>query len=250
MNGFILVNVMTQKFFNKNYLKEIIFRIDFHPVHILSGEYANPNVFEEYILDEFPDEPTQVLINDGENSNVQNLDSIWVYQKEDYKKIQISNSYVILSYNGEYYDNKKPFLEDVERIIQALIKIGVEKSTFIGLRYINEITPVNPIKNWENWINPDLINFKFNIPESNMIRSLSKTEYKIKDYSFSFQYGQFNLNYPSSVIRDDFILDYDCFTSNVEEISELRNIYLEMNEIIYNFFIKSIGDELEKNMEG
>ena len=58
-----------------------------------------------------------------------------------------------------------------------------------------------------------------------------------------FTYGQFNLNYPNIEIKNDFVLDYDCYTSSLTDSDDLIKIFEEMN-IIKLLFNDGIGKEL------
>ena len=85
----------------------------------------------------------------------------------------------------------------------------------------------------------------FQPEDSRIIRSLNRTEYKIDDFKVIFQYGQFNLNYPSIMIKDDFILDYECLNNYSESINDVKDIVVKMDEIIHNFYSESIGSKLK-----
>lgn len=236
---------------SEKFLNEVLLKVDFHSVPKLLGENGDPSDFERVIQSEFPkfsshDEKfaevnmfKELVINEnGPNK-------FWVYEKENIKKIHLKNSSLTLSYNGEFFKNPKCLIKDTELIINALKNISVEMTTTIKLRYVNEITPKVKIKNWDDWINPNLHNFKFQPENSKLIRSLNRTEYKIDDFNLIFQYGQFNLNYPSTVIKNDFILDYECFTNNLENINDIKDKVIEMNNIIHMFYNNSIGKILK-----
>ena len=108
------------------------------------------------------------------------------------------------------------------------------------------ITPKSKIENWDKWINPKLHNFKFEPQNSKIIRSMNRADYRIDEYNLIFQYGQFNLNYPSTVVKDDFVLDYECSYNNIESIKDVKEHMLSMDEIIYKFFNESSGELLDK----
>ena len=236
---------------SERFLKEVLLKVEFRSVPILSGENGDPSDFESVIISEFPkfsshdekfadiDLYNELIINE------QNPNKFWVYEKENIKKIHLKYSSLTLSYNGEFFKNPTCLIEDTELIINALKNLSVEKTTAIKLRYINEIAPKNKIENWNDWINPALNNFNFQPENSKLIRSLNRAEYKINDFDLIFQYGQFNLNYPSTVIKNDFILDYNCYTANLENINDVKDKVIEMNKIIRGFYKNSIGKILK-----
>ena len=117
--------------------------------------------------------------------------------------------------------------------------------TSISLRYINEIVPKFKIENWRDWINTELYPHNFHPKNSKITRSLTRTDYKFDDFNLIFQFGQYNLNYPSDIIQDDFILDYECFSEKSWEINDVKDMLYIMDETIYEFFIESIAKNLK-----
>lgn len=77
---------------------------------------------------------------------------------------------------------------------------------------------------------------------------MSKIEYSEEDFYFIFQFGQFNANYPSTVIKNNFILDYDCQLRTAENINDLRDNLKKMSSFIYKFFEDSIDDYLRDKL--
>ena len=237
---------------SENFLKEILLIIEFRSVSELLGENGDPSDFESIISSEFP----KFSCHDEEFSEInwykelfinnQGLNKFWIYEKENIKEIHLKNSSVTLSYkDGEFFKNHNCLIDDTELIIAALKEISVEKATAIKLRYVNEIEPKDKIENWDEWINPNLHNFEFQPENSELIRSLNRAEYKINDFNLIFQYGQFNSNYPSTVIKNNFILDYDCSTNNLEDINNVKDRVIEMNKIIRMFYNNSVGKILK-----
>ena len=82
------------------------------------------------------------------------------------------------------------------------------------------------------------------------MRALTQSEYQIRGYNLDFTYGQFNLNYPNIEIKNDFVLDYDCYTSSLTDSRDLIKIFEEMHDIIKLLFKESIGKELFKDLKG
>ena len=82
------------------------------------------------------------------------------------------------------------------------------------------------------------------------MRALTQSEYQIRGYNLDFTYGQFNLNYPNTEIKNDFVLDYDCYTSSLTDIDDLIKIFEEMHDVIKLLFNDSIKNKLLKDLEG
>lgn len=49
---------------------------------------------------------------------------------------------------------------------------------------------------------------------------------------------------------NDFVLDYDCYTSSLTDSGDLIKIFEEMHDIIKLLFNESIGKELFKDLKG
>ena len=133
----------------------------------------------------------------------------------------------------------------------------LEKINSIGLRYINQIdiTPPKKPLNWKNLINSDLTcvpdNFLKNggLCKDNMSRSMHFLEMSEEDYRLRFQFGMFNSEYPNSISKKEFVLDYDCITIGEISPNDTLAITKKFNNIIYNWFEMSIGSELKDMMK-
>lgn len=248
---------MSDLIFEKNYLKQIIFKVDFRTIPELRGIDANPDKFVNIIKDEFS-KPNDVVQENkiqfsSENPEIESIEknNIWVFfNKSESKFIELTNSSIAISYNGEMYLSHNEIINDISLIIKALEEYNMPYINKIGLRYINEISPNVPITNWDSWINPILHNFNSMDDNLKLRRSLTNSEFEINGYNLDFTYGQFNSNYPSTEIINDFVLDYDCYTSSFTNINELTIKFEEMHEIIISLFKKSIGEDLIKDLKG
>ena len=229
----------------ENFLMEIMLRLEFPSIHELIGEDGDSSIFYNIVKSEFSNNNSheenliESDLNDEGTIKNSEKNKVWIYKHENIKKLILENSSVTLFYTGELF-NPNDLFNDIDLIIKALKELSVENINLITLRYINEITPKSKIKNWDDWINLKLHNFEFQPKNSNIIRSLSMAEYRIDEYNLIFQYGQFNLNYPSTIIRDDFVLDYSCSYNYLESINNIKDHVINMNEIIHDFYNESI----------
>lgn len=234
MCGFI----MDKLDFKKNYIQEVLFRVDFRIIPELI-ENGVPDKFVNIVKDEF-------MVFD-ENTSEPNL---WAYFNENYaKRIELTASSLVLSYDGDYYNTHIDILNDIEMIIAILEEYGVNTVNRMGLRYINEINPDKPIENWDDWINPKLHNFNAIDANLMLMRSLTQSQFRVGEYILNFTYGQFNSNYPNTDIENDFVLDYDVYTSSLTEISFIKGKFAELHKIIISLFKQSIGNDLFKDLQ-
>lgn len=235
---------------NKHFLKEVLFRIEFEKIDELSDVCEFDQIIKKIVCQEFPkhflvdENYTEFELKEDITLENKGINKIRIFQKDNIKKFQLNSFSIILQYNGKFFEKTK-FFKDINLIIEVLKILSVDKIKLTNLRFINEVAPDIEINDWDNWINSDLHNFKFEPKNSYLIRSLTRSEYKIEDFNLIFQYGQFNLNYPSHVIRDDFILDYDCFLSDEIFIHELEDTFNKMKHIILEFYNESKKDMLK-----
>lgn len=224
--------------FKKNYIQEVLFRVDFISIPELTEVAAVPNKFIEIIKEDFK------LLDSTIESN------LWAYYNENYsKRIELTPSSIVLSYDGDFYKSHNIILEDIDKILKILNEYNVLTINRIGLRYVNEINPNKEILNWDEWVNPKLHNFYSVDDNLKLMRSLTQSEFKIDEYILNFTYGQFNSNYPSTDIGNDFVMDYDCYTSSLTDIDSIKSKFEEIHDIIKSTFSKSIEKCLIKDME-
>ena len=247
----------TQKYPN-NKLTKVIFQIKFYPLLKLYSN--NPEVasdFQQCIIEEFPEtkmtQNRQVSLKIGSTitpveSETNNLHLIWNFKNENGKNINLTGEELTLTYPGQVYSTFDDFLNDIEMVIKGLKNYKIPKIKSIGLRYINQIK-IDDNSKLNEYINPKL-HLNNHSETGTLIQAISRIEYSIDEFLLSFQYGQFNPEYPNPNINKDFILDYDCIMRNDVAIDSLKNCLTKMNSIIYNKFEESINDSLRIEMGG
>ncbi|MBQ2962731.1 TIGR04255 family protein [Methanobrevibacter sp.] len=247
---------MSKTKYPKNFLNEVIFKIEFPPIlELYNTKKESAAKFQEIIFKEFGDAKFNTnkhinvkLDNEGipiGSDSEENL--IWSFFNKDDKRVELSATSLALIYKGSYYTTFEDFSEDVDLILKGLKSYPITQIKYIGLRYINQID----IRNYENlddYINPNLHLINKEFDEKLLIQSLSRVELSIEDYILAFQFGHFNPEYPNISSNKDFILDYDCYLKGNESFENIKSDLLEMNEIIYNQFEKSLEQELRKIM--
>lgn len=224
--------------FKKNYIEEVLFRVDFISIPELTKISVVPDKFIEIIKDDFK------ILDETMEPN------LWAYYSENYsKRIELTPSSIVLSYDGDFYETHKIILEDIEILLKILNEYNVLTVNRVGLRYVNEIKPTKKILNWNDWVNQKLHNFYSVDDKLKLMRSLTQSEFKIDEYILNFTYGQFNSNYPNTKIVNNFVMDYDCYTSSLTDTLSIKSTFKEIHNIIKSTFSKSIEKSLIKDME-
>jgi uncharacterized protein (TIGR04255 family) len=235
--------------YKKNFLKNVIFRLDYSIILDLSEN--KPINFQKEIIDDFPIlEPiTQLgfqLEQQGEEMSAKNLKkTIWKFlSKDKLKSIELDQEYLSISIKNNTYTTFGEYRELVEKIITLFY--NNYPSTIInrlGLRYINEIQ-INESDNfeWSNYLDDSLTGcFNFLEDKTKVKRVINSFITKVNDNSFlNFKYGIFNKHFPSEIVDKTFILDYDCYTREQLEKSDILPKIGLYNEVITEKFEKSI----------
>lgn len=251
--------------FKKNYINEIIFRVNFSNILKLSGNNKEAaEDFRKIIFKDFPNIQfkfnnninLKVNIKSGESESLmEDGDLTWIFSNDDKnKEIELNANFLILHYTKGAYIGFKEFLDDVLLMFKALEYYSPYKLNFMGLRYINQINEDNiDESNIKKYINPSLTNnIIFDLEDGEEFSQyLSRIDLIKDNYNLTFQYGFFNPGFPDPNFKKDFILDYDCILRDVSLIKsqgDLINEIKNMNFFIYNKFDYSITDELKSLM--
>ncbi|MCG7849533.1 MAG: TIGR04255 family protein [ANME-2 cluster archaeon] len=148
------------------------------------------------------------------------------------------------------YKTYKEFKEIVQKVFQNLEgENSSAKVSRIGLRYINQIIVKqgNPF-DWTGLIKEPLICSRHFIEDIDGVRRLMGVlEFNTPDYFIRFQYGWFNSEYPNPIARKEFLLDYDCSSTNEINFSSGLISQIDIfHDAIKELFKKSKFDELDK----
>lgn len=136
-------------------------------------------------------------------------------------------------------------------IINAVIKVyGDIEIKRTGLRFINDISlPEGNPFDWAPFINPSLIaSLDFPPENRNLSRSMGVIELIRDDHRVLFQFGMYNPEYPNKIARKIFVLDYDCYTTDKLNISEIKDKIGILQKDEEKLFESSIEDGLREKM--
>lgn len=247
---------MAPEKYSETYLTEVIFQVRFSPLLQLYTDKKDAAAkFQNIITKEFPElqfeENKKFSIKmDSTGNPVESKTNeeflTWIFLNDLGKQVALNGKELILSYNGKLYTSFEEFLKDVELILTALKQYNLPQIKSIGLRYINQIK-LEDDKNWGKYINSNL-HFDNEFNKNELIQSINKTDLKIQDYDLTFQFGQFNPEFPNVSSKKDFILDYDCRLINNESFEKIIINLNKMHEIISNRFEQDITEDLRKKM--
>lgn len=246
--------------YEKPYLNEVIFRINFANIPKLSENNKEAaKKFHEDISKEFPN----IIIKRNHELNIgidkdtgepkkitQDGSFLWIYKNRLHNKsVKLTSNSLILHYKKGAYTHFRHFLDDVALLIDAITGYGPKDLSFLGLRYINQIDG-KTIDQLKECIEPKYFsNYITELEEDEeFIQILNRVSIKRNEHILNFQYGLFNAAYPNPNFDKDFILDLDCTTKKVKEIDDVVDELKQMNSFIWFKFEDAITNVLRHEM--
>lgn len=237
--------------YKKNFLKKVIFRIDFDKI-----ELGLLKSFLEKIKKDFPiveeEKGEEGIINfdlkTKELKQVSNPLTSWnIYNKNKSIKVKVLPNFLTIEYFK--YNSSTELLANVDIVSAFLKNFGVKTLNRVGLRYINEIIieDKNPL-DWKKYINDKLlVSIDFALENTKTIaRAMGLIVFKEEFGDINFNYGLWNSSYPSPINEKVFILDFDAYSKfplDVEGI-DLASLVKEYNQKIENLFEAAIKTDL------
>ena len=241
--------------YKKNFLKSVIFRIDFPIILELS---TNPPVeFQKKIIDNFPltEQKTitelSVHMNKTDTTHESFKSFIWIFNNASKnRKVEISQKHLTVEFKD--YTLFAEFLEVVSKVYNSFLQsYNTPLISRFGHRYTNNITiKSGNTFDWSGFINKKLIYVidEFLTEKEKLSKLISQVIYNIDDYKVFFNYGMHNSDYPSVIGRKEFVLDYDCVIDNINATDVLTYLNI-FNLRVNTMFEYCIDDELRKLME-
>lgn len=117
------------------------------------------------------------------------------------------------------------------------------KRTGLRFIYVLRVSKGNPF-NWQDLIDEGLAPPVAFFDRDDISRSMSVIELNRDNYKLRFQYGLFNSEYPNTIARKEFMLDYDCYTEEQVEASSTIPLLNEFDKEIRTLFGASVKEDL------
>ena len=242
--------------YKNNFLKQVIIRLDF--LNFVETEDLFDSIIIQKIMAKFPhkqkDQITrfnQIELNEESTVKKKMIEGMQqTYLSEEGNKLVLSNKHLVIDVSN--YNTFENLLESIQQIIFDLFKRKSISSARTGLRYINVFNPQN-IRIYKNYFSSvvagSMYVLKSDDPNLHLARSLHLAEYSINEVKLNFRYGFYNRNYPSPITSWDFILDYDCFTTEgFSNSNEIMQFIIAGHDYIQSLYESSITNNLRKVM--
>jgi uncharacterized protein (TIGR04255 family) len=149
----------------------------------------------------------------------------------------------------EYYEKlKEDFLSVSDALFTSYPKLQVKR---LGLRYIDNIDiPNESPTEWDKYLKPEL-NAIFTLADDkkSISRAFHVLEFNFGEDLLRFQFGMFNPDYPASIKKKIYTLDYDMYVTKILNKSDIDETLDRFHKKVNRSFEEVITDELRKIME-
>jgi uncharacterized protein (TIGR04255 family) len=242
--------------YKKNYLFRVIFRVDFSSEIQQSREKLV--AFEKDVKPTFKRADDQTLrgfqATISKDGFTHEEAKIPLYKFTDTEKAKILTfEPSALTLELAKYTVFDDFKEITDLVLNQFRKVyGDITVARAGLRYINTITlpkTKSGAFKWDNLIATELISaIDFPKNPEEITRIMTVLELKKSDYRVLFRFGLYNSEYPNTIAKKEFALDYDCYTTEECELAEIPELITTFNNEIRNLFEASIKKALRDKM--
>ena len=252
--------------YQKNFIQQVIFRIDFLEF-VKSAEIFDKNILDD-ILSHFPfSRINQVVkfnnidININATSPISPPNISTQYEEGIQREFTMENeaNRLILSNKFLIVDFRKyTTFEEMHNSFKKTIDVIFEKNkitvTRTGIRYINIFDPTK-MKIQKNFFSGVIASafstaLSSELINAHLVRSITLAEYVVNEMRLNFRYGVYNKAYPNPVKSTDFVLDFDCFTTEPFHLpDEINKTIILGHDSIQSLFEDSISDKLREIMK-
>lgn len=251
---------MVDKIYPNPTVKKVIFQITFPSLFSLENKMGD---IQERIMKEFPD--SKLLLRSGfivtDIGSDQKIElppeeieknvarKIWQFQSKNKTILSIQpNSLDILSESHKTYslgdDDSKKFRHSIEYAVNAFLDvIRLPTINRIGLRYIDYCPlPSKDNVTLKKWYNSTFPLKRFNIADASTMV-----------FQTVIKKGKYNLRYAEALQQiegeDKLILDFDGFSTDLQNISDYLIITDELHVLIKEAYKETVKAPLYKYME-
>lgn len=245
---------MSRKIYKRNFLKDVIFRIDFvNPINVNDFVKDNLNELKKqyplYSPIELKHNNIKVNFDNIKGNTVEKNEIIQIkqifYNAARTAQMEISSNALIINYKK--YNDFDLLYKDIEAILNLLMK-NTNSSIVVGrtgLRYINifENTDLKSI-DWSKYIISSMLFFE-NWNDSNVLQHMSVANVKKEECIMKIQYGLFNGEMPNDRVKESYVLDIDASSFEMCDLSVVKEQVTKWNDNIREVFEYSITDEMK-----
>ena len=239
--------------YKRDYLTNVICSIDF--IDRLNFSTDQINRLKNDISEDFPNMKDidvsfiEVMVSSEEDRTIRKKGKVYEFAHEG-KLVRIEPECLVFEF--KQYTGFDQFRELVKKVLNSLDLLNNSvRSKRMGLRYINQIRlgEGDPF-DWSGLIVDSLVPNTVYAEEENVLsRSLGWVDLTYDEFYVRFHYGMFNSEHPNPIARKEFVLDFDCYTKDEQDLSDVSTLLDRFHEKIKEMFECSILDDLRQIME-
>ena len=241
--------------YKRNYLQNVIFRVDF----VLDNQEFE-NMMNKTTLDEIKKrfeilEPLQTIKNTNVMFDVskkiintaENESKKYIFRKKDGSAaLVIDFQSIVIDYTS--YTNGEMLLADIELLNFIFLKLAISR---IGLRYINYIESKGFGEiDWDKYINSSIREIQKVDFGGKLLQSINVADIKYDDYIIKVQSGIHNQNFPADRVKDAYVLDFDAYSNEIKPADNIKTMIGKWNIQIKDLFEKFITQDFREILNG
>jgi len=239
--------------YKRNFLSDVIARFDFaSPIQKISAEL--PSKISEKALRAFPiQEPKQAIARELQitGQDVQTKNSKFTewnfYGKEREKRLVIFDRAILVTYKkfSTYESFKNDFIEILNVMLTEIPEIVPNR---LGIRYINkfDLPGADPFDLSKLFNQHLLALLEFHAEKKVVSRAFGNLEFNFQDFNLRFQFGMPNPDYPATIKKRHFILDFDAYFRGFQIPQEVPTNLDRYHAQIQALFEASITDKMRE----
>jgi uncharacterized protein (TIGR04255 family) len=236
-----------KKKYNRDFLKQVLVKIDFKNTLANYEKGLNPEVAKNIsavfpVLVEFKNKQQTFVIDKTGVIPQQSTDqTLWTYysgDKQKHARIEPTDFYI----QYDKYESFPQLKDDFQLVFGSITKeYGNLNIIRLGLRYIDEIRieKEDDVFDWKKYLNSNLFSSLSIMTKKDrkfISRAFSNLELNYGDHNIIFKYGMFNPDYPSPIKKKVFIIDIDAYKRDSIPENEVLLVLDELHKCISNLF--------------
>ncbi len=236
----------------RNFLKEVIVRVDLaSPIESLAKEL--PKEVVKTVLESFPiEEPKPLvtqemrLVGKEVKTTMKEMTEWNFHGRLRDKRLVIAPKAFLISYTK--YLQYEMLQKEFQAIADVFFScIGNAQASRLGLRYVNELKiPGENVLDWHDYVDARLLGmctYSVEEAEPSRIFNIYEVVYPAQGFNMRFQFGLYNPDYPASIRRRVFVLDYDAYFQGPIDPEDIASALDRYHRAIQSLFERSITEK-------
>jgi uncharacterized protein (TIGR04255 family) len=252
--------------YNKNYLNEVVAKVDFtKPLSLLTEHSLNSELVDvirkRYSIFEPQKEIRKSLLFKvngdvggevgGVSENSTEINKFVFHGENREKTITITpeSIFVTLKKYESYSDFKLDIIDPIEKVLTTERNVQINRT---GLRFVNIFGDlIEKYQDLDKYFSPMISSpFSSLVDGSNCTRNILITEYLLDEIKIRVQSGIFNRDYPTKIKNKEFVIDIDAYIDIPHVVSDTKDFFDKLHKTIQEKFEAYITKDLREVLNG